>query len=67
MYLELFDPHLDLVIQNKNRLLGDASKAINSLCYQAATAVQQVKDWGSTRFCGVGDILCSEAGEIKRH
>lgn len=30
--MELLDPHLGLVIQNKNKLLGDASKAINGLC-----------------------------------
>lgn len=30
--MELLDPHLGLVIQNKNKLLGNASKAINGLC-----------------------------------
>lgn len=73
----LFDPHLGSAIQIKKKLLGNASKAINSqfpavLLISAAPrltstciAVKQAKDWGSTRFCGVGDVLCSEAGEME--
>lgn len=67
MYLELFNPHLGLAIRNEKRAIGQHKKGDQQPMLISVIAVQQVKDWGSTRFCGVGDILCSEAGELERH